>query len=358
MPSATLLLSLLLVCLAITTAAAATPSDNAEGTSQQAAAAAAVPPASWQPRIANNDMLWTAGSDLLHAHRPIMGNGFVATLMMSDNVHVSGVFNGVQYQEKGKTYTHRARIPSSAVSFAVLPPGLPSDAAIDMREATFYRRSYLDPASPAGSCTEHSTESCTTHPTRVWVEQRWYAHRAVPSLLVMEVEVLDDNDDDGADDADNKTLDESEGEGEVGKGDGDDDDGSDSAADALPVAYLKLAQLPSLPTEDFEFTRISPSNLPPLTSGIFGYTRLAETPDTDLMAVGVLAANLFSNETASGLWPVKNLRETTAFVSVVRSTIETKAEDIVSALNADYAKAQEMADAGTLHTTHVSFDGV
>jgi hypothetical protein len=71
---------------------------------------------------------------------------------------------------------------------AVAAPGTPGPSALDIREATYYRRSYIDP-SPAGFCTNATTVSCSNAAGRLWVEQRWYAHRSIPSLLVMEVQV-------------------------------------------------------------------------------------------------------------------------------------------------------------------------
>ena len=70
---------------------------------------------------------------------------------------------------------------------AVAAPGIPGPAALDVREATYFRRSYIDP-SPPGACTNATTHSCSNAAARLWVEQRWYAHRSIPSLLVMEVQ--------------------------------------------------------------------------------------------------------------------------------------------------------------------------
>jgi hypothetical protein len=116
---------------------------------------------------------------------PMIGNGFVSTQVMSQAIYCAGVFSGDQ---GARGVSHRARIPAV---HAVLAPGTPGPAALDLRAATFFRRSFLDP-SPPGTCTSAATASCTNSATRIWVEQRWYAHRALPSTMVMEMQILTD----------------------------------------------------------------------------------------------------------------------------------------------------------------------
>ena len=105
---------------------------------------------------------------------PSVANGYVGTVIYSDTIHVSGVFNGKAYPKKHPVYpvylyqhTHRARIPSTAsVGFSI--PGVSGDTsyALDVHEAVFYR---------------------WFKATNLSVEQRIYAHRTRKNLLVVEL---------------------------------------------------------------------------------------------------------------------------------------------------------------------------
>jgi hypothetical protein len=72
------------------------------------------------------------------AQMPAIGNGYVATQIGSDAVYVSGVFNG----HATDAPSHRARIPSPV---NIRAPGTSSHAALHLREATYYRRSFVPP---------------------------------------------------------------------------------------------------------------------------------------------------------------------------------------------------------------------
>ena len=106
---------------------------------------------------------------------PSVGNGYVSTVIYSDTVHVSGVFNGPARPKKYPIYpvyfyehTHRARVPSTAsVNFKV-EPGIPGKTsyALDVGEGVFYKW--------------FKSESLK-------VEQRIYAHRTRKNLLVVEI---------------------------------------------------------------------------------------------------------------------------------------------------------------------------
>ncbi|XP_068683717.1 protein-glucosylgalactosylhydroxylysine glucosidase-like isoform X1 [Montipora foliosa] len=106
---------------------------------------------------------------------PSVGNGYVSTVIYSDTVHVSGVFNGPARPKKYPIYpvyfyehTHRARVPSTAsVNFKV-EPGIPGKTsyALDVGEGVFYKW--------------FKSESLN-------VEQRIYAHRTRKNLLVVEI---------------------------------------------------------------------------------------------------------------------------------------------------------------------------
>lgn len=133
-------------------------------------------PASWAPRIAAADLLFASEDTAVPTSQlPMVGNGFLATQIMNDAIWVSGIFNGYLTKDP----SHRARVPATN---AVPAPGTESAAGLDVREATYFRRSYIDP-SPPGTCTAASTQSCSNAAERIFVEQRWFAHRALPSVL-------------------------------------------------------------------------------------------------------------------------------------------------------------------------------
>ena len=106
---------------------------------------------------------------------PSVGNGYIGTVIFSDSVHVSGVFNGKAYPKK-KPYpvyfyqhAHRARIPSTAsIDFSVVQTGLKGTVsyALDVHEGVFYKRFQAE---------------------KLVIQERIYAHRSRKNLLVVEV---------------------------------------------------------------------------------------------------------------------------------------------------------------------------
>ena len=273
------------------------------------------PPVSWAPRIAAGDMLYASeDASVPPSQLPMLGNGLLATQVMSDSIWVAGLFNGFLTQAP----SHRARVPATN---AVAAPGEQSGAALDVREATYFRRSYIDP-SPPGACTAASTQSCSNAPARIVVEQRWYAHRALPSLLVMEVQVLPD-----------------------GSG------GAYNGVDAPPFAMLRLVNSPGGPSGDLSLSPVAlPAGLS--YSGVNGSTLVAETNASGLQALCVLTTDL----PASGALAVSASAPyaTAFFFTIVRTSIETAPAQLVDAAQADYAQAAALAVAGTLRSSHIA----
>ena len=141
------------------------------------------PPADWAARVAAHDMLYSPSDISLNpSHFPEIGNGFLAMQVMNPAIFVAGLFNGYLTKDP----SHRARLPATN---AIKAPGTPGPAALDIREATYYRRSSLSP-SPPGTCTAAALTSCSNAPANITIEQRWYAHRSRPSVLIHEVQIL------------------------------------------------------------------------------------------------------------------------------------------------------------------------
>ena len=105
---------------------------------------------------------------------PSVANGYIGTVIYSDTVHVSGVYNGKAYPKKYPIYPiylyqhpHRARIPSTAsINFKIRRTPGNSSYALDVREGVFYK---------------------WFEAVNLTVEQRIYAHRSRKNLLVVEI---------------------------------------------------------------------------------------------------------------------------------------------------------------------------
>eukprot|EP01125_Pyxidicula_operculata_P013065 TRINITY_DN4317_c0_g2_i1.p1 TRINITY_DN4317_c0_g2~~TRINITY_DN4317_c0_g2_i1.p1 ORF type:complete len:701 (-),score=160.28 TRINITY_DN4317_c0_g2_i1:239-2341(-) len=118
-------------------------------------------PYDWRERVLEAEMLYTDIEPNLHMMASV-GNGYISTVVGGEIIYVSGVYNGLNSVGP----SHRAIIPATN-SFTV-NGGRTIGAAIDIERATYYRRVTVDSA---------------------LIEQRWYAHRTRPSVLVYEMEV-------------------------------------------------------------------------------------------------------------------------------------------------------------------------
>ncbi|KAK2553759.1 Protein-glucosylgalactosylhydroxylysine glucosidase [Acropora cervicornis] len=107
-------------------------------------------------------------------YMPSVANGYLGTVIYSDTVHVSGVYNGKAYPKKNpiypvylKQHTHRARVPSTAaIDFSVSGIQGKTSYALDVQEAVFYKWFRAE---------------------NLQVEQRIYAHQSRKNLLIVEI---------------------------------------------------------------------------------------------------------------------------------------------------------------------------
>jgi hypothetical protein len=287
-----------------------------------ASAQVAAQPASWVPRIAGANMLYTPDDSSISSNNmPMIGNGMVATQLMSPNIFVASLYNGYLTE----TPSHRARIPATN---AVPAPGTTSDAAMDVEYATFYRRSYVD---PSANCTVNSTQTCTNANGRIWIEQRWYSHRMIGSVMVMEVEVLP-VDRAASDYPEQKHLSATS---------------SISTVAGQPFAMVQLVNNAGGASSDILFWPVDVPDVP--YSIINGSTYLAESNTSGLQGACVLTTNFPSN----GMLVVDSPNVTFPFLTVIRTTFETNSSALVTAAQADFATAMQLANNGTLHSTHV-----
>jgi hypothetical protein len=147
-------------------------------------------PADWRAAVAQSDMLYFGGDDSALSpplYAASIGNGHLATVLGATEFRVAGVFSGLG----STTPSHRAALPAlwpqvvaplnasaSSASSAAEPDTVlqPLCAALDMQRGVYLRRM--------------RATSRATGATAI-VEQRLYAHRARPTLLVVELEVLE-----------------------------------------------------------------------------------------------------------------------------------------------------------------------
>jgi protein-glucosylgalactosylhydroxylysine glucosidase len=287
-------------------------------------------PASWLPRIAASNFLYAKDDATVNQNAlPILANGFLATQFMSNSVYASLIYNG--YLTEGPS--HAARIPASlAVS---IQGATPCDGGLDLANATFYRRSYIDP-SPAGSCTLDSTVTCSNAASRVYVEQRFYAHRLLSSVLVNEVEIL--------------TSDTVERDYGIRAAP------STHAGSNDPLVMLQLTNnyCESNCVEDITFGAIAlPDSFPFWI--LNGSTNIAETNTSGLQAVTVLASWLGSPNSSdhSSLLAIYGAGQTTVHLNVIRTSVETNSSDLISAVIDDFNNAVLYVNNGTLLSSHI-----
>lgn len=156
-------------------------------------------PTEWIDKVLDGDYLYTSTDENVPpSHMPAVANGYLGMQINSDSIYVSGVYNG---KASGDGLSHRARIPNS---MNIVHGGNMLHCALDLPSATYRRRSYIAPvplSSSSSSSKDRSSgsvcsplrtseHSCTARSNRVWIEQKWYAHRVFRNLLVQEIEIL------------------------------------------------------------------------------------------------------------------------------------------------------------------------
>lgn len=126
-------------------------------------------PDAWTRRAGVGRMLLSARLPQAVRMRPAVGNGYLATQVLSDAVFVSGVYNGPAVGVS--RVSHRAQLPSTLVwKFGRRPQAV--SHALDTHHGVFHQL----------TCEEIEPG------TVVWIEQRWLAHRERRSLQVLQVD--------------------------------------------------------------------------------------------------------------------------------------------------------------------------
>jgi hypothetical protein len=134
------------------------------------------PAADWQRKVDAVDALFSADDSALPWRSQAgLGNGMLGGVISGSLLNMAGVFSG-SVRASVPTALLSARLGSATAADPLTPRG----ALLDLREAIYSRRYSGRLPPPNGSCADHGVYG---------VEQRFYAHRAVPSLVVMEVDV-------------------------------------------------------------------------------------------------------------------------------------------------------------------------
>jgi hypothetical protein len=327
-------------------------------------------PPEWRPDAEGASLLYVeSDGGLPGSQMPAVGNGYLATQIGSDALYVAGVFNGAATEAP----SHRARIPSP-VNFRA--PGNQQHAALHLREATYYRRSWI-PAykdawfgfAPCGPWWANTAaDSCTaSSASKLWVEQRWYAHRVLRSVLVHEVEVIGD---------DGTVAEAMEGrhlrrgpvyrkpyaspEDVVRDGEAISDPGN-----PRPLALLKMVNNPGPPSPDIVFHDMTESyrrvhdGCGTVWSLRVGNIKAPETADSEVVAVAVLSSGPIPHD---GHLAVTKSGVAYPLITVVKTSLDlppgTHAGSLEDALVAaavdDYRMATWLAQDGLLHATHLA----
>eukprot|EP00053_Salpingoeca_punica_P018798 m.186260 g.186260 ORF g.186260 m.186260 type:complete len:848 (+) comp17508_c0_seq1:163-2706(+) len=293
-----------------------------------------VPP-EWADDVARMDKIVGSDTDANPQWLDAVGNGFVATQLMSDAMFVAGLYNGIATSEAP---SHRARIESTVnvnVTGARCSNSngdeplqiAPGPCALDVRRAVHYRRTLL--------LTNSGAELAV-------IEQRWFAHQTLGNTLVMELQVLW---------PELSTR------------------SSDPQCDSITVA---LQSNPGEASRDIVWKTAKRAAAPQsgsLNGGAdvslrFGSTREAETSDTPRISVAVYydvvpesVTFSYSSNTNSNNSTNKNAAQsagvddtpkntTLTFLTSVATSIETAVEKVTSAAQTAYADAAGVAASG------------
>jgi trehalose/maltose hydrolase-like predicted phosphorylase len=212
----------------------------------------------------------------------LIGNGYIshAKGVRSNTMFVSGLFNG-----ETTSPSHRAAIPAS---FAVTVTNSKTTGVLmDVQSGTYFRRGNV------GSQAQY--------------ELRWYAHRTLRSLYVMELEV------------------------NVVEGDS---------------VTLNLSQNTLSTTSDFkELSRKFVNN--GKSESVCRITTIPETSDGPTSTVCVVADIIPSSFTVHKV----DSGKTFTFISATRTSLDS--EQVESAATEDYTSASLMAQQNTLYSSHV-----
>jgi hypothetical protein len=142
----------------------------------------------WQAKIDAADALFTpddAGLPLRSAAG--LANGVLGTVINTSVLHLAGVFSN---SSRASLSSPLPAVWLAAVGAHQQSPLVPEGALLDLREATYTRRysGSLTPApATAAAAAASAAGAICGSDHRYSVEQRWFAHRATPSLFVMEL---------------------------------------------------------------------------------------------------------------------------------------------------------------------------
>lgn len=223
-------------------------------------------------------------------------------------MYVSGVFNG-----ESTSPSHRADIPSTLNNVRV-DKATPLGALLDIERATYYRRGVLASVNSTNHLrSQNSLDS--------WYELRWYAHRSLRNVYVMEMQVF------LADGEDSVTISLTRGRAEVNTD--------------LTTLY---------------------SDSDNSTTTFCSVTKVPETSDGPVQTLCSVSTILPSTMTLSAA----ESGQTFTFLQTLVTSLDLDMEEdgrlvgsssyeaILHVTKQKYASAMSLADIGQLHSTHVN----
>eukprot|EP01120_Amphizonella_sp_Union-15-10_P002412 TRINITY_DN1261_c0_g1_i2.p1 TRINITY_DN1261_c0_g1~~TRINITY_DN1261_c0_g1_i2.p1 ORF type:complete len:703 (-),score=111.97 TRINITY_DN1261_c0_g1_i2:9-2117(-) len=217
-----------------------------------------VPP-DWLPKVQAGQMLYSPVEPANKEWMPVIGNGYIAMVVTQSSLHIGGVFNGYNNTEEGQGQnSHRADIPCLLSVDIDAVDATPYGSALDMQNAIFYRRSR------------------GINDARLLIEQRWYAHRAYPNLLVHEISI--------------------------------------DCRDCTKDSQIRLIT-PNTSSSDIAFKNVQS---PDGTSAIEGSTLIREVPTSPLTTVVSLTTNIPSTLSIS-----KSQVQTLTFFQILTSSLDS-----------------------------------
>jgi len=216
-------------------------------------------PNDWIERSSQGNLIYVDKEPLDKNYLPSISNGYLGTVLDSDNIFVGGVYVGefIVFEKLIGFHSKRARIPATQ---KIVPKNCETiGSALDIERAMYLRRFQLDKAQ---------------------IEQRWFAHRGLRSLLVHQINV--------------------------------------NATRSVGLVNLQLENLPSPKSEDISFEQVNCPHSSSQSTCYVGELIRLETPDSDRIKVAVVTSQI-----PSSLQVEASTDRTFTFLTSIRTTIDS-----------------------------------
>lgn len=248
----------------------------------------------WQKRIATLNAFFSESDSNPIAdngypdgtYLPLIGNGYIshAKGVRDDTMFVAGIYNG-----QTTSPSHRARLPAT-LSVQIIN-SIDDGCLLDVEYGTYYRSGHFQEGSS--------------------YELRWYAHRSLRSLYILELEVIVGN---------------------------------------TASITLDLSTFQNATSVDFVNDPVVNINGPRDTTVLCRTTKIAESEFTSTQKVCVAGDTVPLQVTVSKAESGKVI----TFVTATRTSLDAADGDVFSAALSDYNNAVKLAEDGDLWSSHVA----